>query len=150
MPVYDIREQACAALFALISGVTNFATVVRKMESFETVAQGDRPALRWLEGPNETRTKSFNGGPPSLEVSVMALIYWNAEIGGGQVPATKMNELLASFDTIMMPNLATNRLDLGLFPAVQDCWVEGEVFKDSGDTDGTGMIAVPIKLLLLP
>ncbi len=148
--VYDVRELGCAALFEVIKTVANFTTAVRKFETYEQVTTAARPALRWLEAPNETRTKSFNGGPSFLEVNVQALIYWDAQIAEGQIPATQMNFLLASFDEKMRPNATTGRLDLGLFPAVQDCYVEGEVFKDSGDMDGTGMIAVPIKLLLLP
>lgn len=150
--LYNIREQASAALFALMSGVTNFTSTKRKFENWEQVGSAGRPALRWLEN-GESRARSPAMQPGQLGTILMVvhvLIYWDADISEGATPATKMNELLASVDLVMQPNVMTGRNDLGLAPMVQDAWIEGEIIKDPGDSDGVGLLAIPVNVLLLP
>lgn len=147
--VYDIREQATAALFTLLSGVVNFNSKQRRFEMWDSIAASDRPALRFLEN-GETVVRSQPAGLTFIELKVSAALYWDVPAESAAVPASYMNTVLASLDLKMRPNLATQRLDLGLYPQVQDCYIEGEVIKDPGDLDSVGLAIVPIKILLLP
>lgn len=148
---YDVRELASAALFAKLQTVSNFKSISRKFVTWDGVSSADRPALRMLEGgPTSDMVTKTPGGVWSIKLTIYACIYWDAPTEKGTVPATVMNGLLAALDLAMRPNVTTMRQDLGNYPAVQDCWIEGELIKDPGDLDGTGLIMAPVKLLLLP
>jgi hypothetical protein len=139
------REQVMAALFVLLSASSTFKTSGRRLRDPESVNGGDRPALFVIEA-NENYDRQASNVPAKHYMHVWAIIYTDVGDDDTAIPATQINAALDALDTAMKPdNTISRQLTLG--GLVQSCIIDGEVMRASGDVNGKGVTAVPIKIL---
>lgn len=147
---YITREAAMEALFDLLKSSSNFQTADRRFQMWDQITGASCPALFMDERPEEHKRPD----PISMSVrmlNVNVYIYIDAGLNQAIVPATQLNNLLDAIDPnsggVLKPDLAVqNRQTLG--GLVYDCWIDGQLIKVPGDTNGIGIAMIPIKVLL--
>jgi len=140
------RETAMAALFTHVTGLVAFKSAMRRFDPWDKINDADKPALRWLED-GETNTRTNIAVPTYRILRVKLLVYDFYGDYATTITTMRFNALLESVDGAFAVDKLTNRCDLGLFPQVQDAWIEGDTLKDPGDVDGQAVAVVPVHVL---
>jgi hypothetical protein len=135
------REELWTALFALFSGLADFAVADRRLQHWDD-APG-YPALYLNQGA-ETVSRAGRGLPSSYTMSAEIYLYVRNESNG--TPATQLNELLDKVTPLFNPDPIHQRQTLG--GLVHDAWIDGSIARDEGTLGDIGVAIVPIKILL--
>ena len=139
------RESIISAAFALVVNSAAFVTASRRLQTWSSVADSDKPAIFFSER-RETYNRSSEAVPQSVTLEVDIYIYIDSSLEQTVVPATTLNNLIDAVDTALAPNAITGLQTLG--GLVSHCWIEGKVLKDAGDLDGNGVAIIPLKILV--
>jgi hypothetical protein len=139
------REQIMQALFALVSAPSQFITKSRRLQLWDTVSAGEKPAIFMYE-----RDDVYSGAdrytPPKVMMSVDLFIYTRPGTDTGITPISILNPLIDAVDAALRPGPAAGgRQTLG--GLVSHCYIDGKIMKDPGDLDGDGIAVIPVKIL---
>jgi hypothetical protein len=146
--MYMDREAIFAALFNLSQSLTwgdgqTFAFRSRRVRLWTDVPE--YPALCQSE-PDEQRMV-VTGLPDKTTLTAVWLIYHNAGKDPDAVPATTTNQILDALDT-MFPTDADDYAPQTLGGLVHRVAISGKIIKESGDIGGSGLLVVPLKILV--
>lgn len=139
------RETIITALFNLVSNSATFATASRRLQLWSSVASSDKPAIFICER-GDVYTHTSEAVPESVTINVDIYIYTDAGKDQSIVPASILNNLIDSVESVLAPNPVTGLQTLG--GLVSHCWIDGKIMKDSGDLDGDGVAIIPLKILV--
>jgi hypothetical protein len=138
------REAIMQALFALVSGSASFVTASRRLQLWDSLQAGDKPAIFQYE-----RGCEYKGAerhlPPTVTITVELYIYTAPGTDSGVIPSSLLNPLIDAVDAALAPSKVTGKQTLG--GLVSHCWIDGKVMQDPGDLDGDGIAVIPIKIL---
>jgi len=141
------REQIATAFFALIAGAANFTATSRRFVHWDQVNETQMPFLTMIK--TGERREREDEGLPILAIEYHVLVYTSAGMDPKDVPETAMNALLDAIDAAVTPSgadlVGPNKQTLG--GLVSHCYPLGQVFIDTGDTDGKGVAAIPFEIL---
>jgi hypothetical protein len=139
------REIVFQALFARLQGIPGIVSTSRRMTLPAQVAPGDQPCLMLWEQPEIARNQT---GMPDKRVweAWAVLVFTNTDqtIAG----ATIINPMLEALEAALsVDDYGRNVCSLG--GLVHYARIEGNVIKETGDTDTTGLggAVVPIKIM---
>lgn len=142
------REDALNALFALGQTITwdtparGFRMSSRRLKNFADLPA--QPAFFQFE-PTESFTQKTNlASIRTLEI--WWIIYHQDGASATAVPTTTNSLILDAVEAALAPDDFSDRCTLG--GLAHHCWIEGQVFRDPGDTDNQAMVAVPVRVLL--
>lgn len=149
MYMISSREQAYAALFAKVAGLTSggsplFQTATRRLQHFSDVAPENRPAL-YMEQTGEG-AQPQRGLPTLWTLNVTFWIYLStAEAATGP----QLNPLLDAITACFAPTLADGSDGTQtLGGLVTRAWIEGETVIFEGDLGADAIAQVPVKILV--
>lgn len=141
------REEIAAAFFNLIKGAASFTATSRRFVHWDQVNDTQMPFLTMLK--TAERREREDEGLPTLVLEYHVLVYTSAGMDPEDVPDTAMNALLDAIDAAVTPSgtdlIGPNKQTLG--GLVSHCHPLGNVFIDTGDTDGKGVAAIPFEIL---
>lgn len=140
------REQALAALLAVLSATADFKLVSRRNRSPESITADQSPALFLIE-TGESYVRPAPNQPPRRTLQVDAIFYNDVGSDPNAIPTAVINAALDALDTAMRPD---NQLT-GLFTIgglVYSATIVGEVRKESGAKTGRAIAAAPIEIIL--
>lgn len=143
------REPIFGALFDLASSLSwgspsqTFAFTSRRVKLFDDLA-GQFPALCQAEH-DEMHSQEI-GMPPIRKLTASWIIYTQAGKDPNTVPATDINNIIDAVEAILPDGSDGEWQALG--GLVYSCMIEGKVFKDPGDLDGTGLLIIPITITI--
>ena len=151
------RESVYAALFALVSGLTDssgdafFNTALRRMPTWTaTPGPAQTPALYQVEGKEKSVVKGL-GMPAKWELYPHLVIFTSVGQDQKAIPSQILNPILDALETVMPPGNgqagAIRRQSLG--GLVYDCRIEGEVWINEASLGGTAVALVPIRIVAL-
>jgi hypothetical protein len=148
------REAIFSALFALVSTGEGLAGTLAWGDG-QGLAYTSRRVRLWGDIPvqpalcqaehDETVTEA-TGLPSKTTLSASWLIYHEAAKDPAAVPTTQTNQILDAVQALFPAGDPDNVQTLG--GLVHHAFINGKVFKDSGDLDGQALIIVPITLLI--
>lgn len=143
------REPIYAALFALLEGAAEFATVSRRLRHWGDVGAAEQPAL-FLAQKGETAIRN-RGAPPKWTLAVDLYLYCRApdELTS---PAMAMNPLIDAIEAALAPvgGDAALRNVQTLGGLVSDCWISGKIETDEGALGGQAVAIIPVALTWPP
>lgn len=98
-----------------------------------------------------TTEQQVTGIPYKTVLEASWIIYQNVARDTNSVPAIENNLIIGGCRAALAPlptdvGFPDKRNTLGRL--VHHCFIQGRIFKDPGDTDGQGMLVIPIKLLV--
>lgn len=140
------RETVMTALFDKLSTMPGFTTYSRRMTLPAQIAPGDLPALMVWEQPERARGAT---GLPDKRVWVawVVLVFINDDpaIAG----ATIINPMIdAVEDVLKVDDYGHNTCTLGQL--VHYVRIEGQIIKETGDTDSNGLGGAVIPVTIMP
>ena len=148
------RDSILSALFALVSTGEGLPGTLTWGAS-QTLAYTSRRVRLWDDLPvqpalcqaehDETVTEA-TGLPSKTTLSASWLIYHQAAKDPAAVAATETNQILDAVQALFPAGDPDNVQTLG--GLVHHCFINGKIFKDSGDLDGQALIIVPITILV--
>lgn len=127
---------------------TPYTYTTRKSLDIKQVPEAMRPALIMVD-KTEEYAPEFTGQPSLITLHVMLGIYiWADGLPQDASGMTLINPRLDALDQLLAPKsmLETQAQTLG--GKVNHCWIEGRIYKVSGDLDGDGVAVVPIAILV--
>ena len=144
------RENVLNALFALGRVITWPSTVEvgvfrdtgRRVKHFTDCPA--QPAFYQYE-PTEMFVQPTRM-PSKRTLDVMWVVYHQVGQNSGATPTTETNLILDAIEAALKPDDFDDRCTLG--GLAHHVWIEGQLFKDSGDMDGQAVLSIPIKILL--
>lgn len=157
MPVS--RESIYQALIELSENITwgdsdekTFLTPMdqrRRVKLFSDVPTTQQPAL--FQAEHGEQVAQTTGLPYKRTFTATWIIYQATGKDKLAIPATENNLILDAVEAAFQPlprdiGYTQQRLTLG--GLVHHCFINGEVFKDPGDIDDQGMLAIPITILV--
>lgn len=129
---------------AAVSMITGFLTTGRRVMRWSDVPA--QPALFLRSGDEDLQYNEIVLQQQDIEAEIW--IYSKAGENPNAIPETALNNLLDAVQAAFKPDApGTNRFTLG--GLVHWCRLEGRVIKDSGDTSGQAIAAVPV-LITVP
>jgi len=146
--VTPTREQISNAIFALVSGITwdsparTWAFASQRMHIWTDVPA--QPALCMSEHDEHPaqRTRLLTRNEREFQIVV-----YQCTAADGVTPGKIENNLiLDAIEDALRPSPGHEVQTLG--GLVHHCWIEGDIFRDSGDLDGQGVITVPVRVLV--
>lgn len=150
------RQAIYDALYALIPTVawTNpdgtpgaFATVSKRVQLFNQIDATSRPSC--MQAEHDESVAQVSNLPYKRTFAAHWIIYTNADLDADLAPSEQINTILEAIETAVAPTVYDpgypSRNTLG--GLVHHCYISGEIFKDPGDIDGTGLLMVPFKIL---
>lgn len=149
------REAVFEALFALVSegeglpgrvtwnqGQDGFAYTSRRVRPWDDVPA--QPAL--MQAEHEEELAQVSGLPPKRTLKAAWMVYHQAGADSAAIPAIVTNQVLDALEAALAPDDPSGACTLG--GLVHHCFLDGKVFKASGDLDGQALVVAPITLLL--
>lgn len=132
----------------VVLSIQPYKTMMRRALGPSQIKQEQRPALLLIE-TTEERTPTFTGRPQEMTLDATVLIYvWTKGYNeGGPPPITILNPLIDALDLLLAPDAVLWKAPT-LSGKVNRVWIEGQIFKISGDLDGDSIAVVPLKLLV--
>ena len=148
------REAIFTALFALASagegqpgaftwgGGQTLAYTSRRVRLW-----GDLPAQPALcQAEHDETVAETTGLPSKTTLSASWLIFHDAGKDPTAAPTIQTNQILDAIQALFPAGDPDNVQTLG--GLVAHCFINGKIFKDSGDLDGQALIIVPLTLLV--
>lgn len=140
------REQALAALLAVLSATADFKLVSRRNRSPESITTAESPALFLIE-PGEGYVRQAPNLPPRRTLKIDAIFYADVGDDPNAIPLAIINTALDALDVAMKPdNPITGLFTLG--GLVYSAMIVGDPHKESGAKTGRAIAAVPIEIIL--
>jgi len=139
------RETIYAALFGLIEGAADFATVDRRLRHWSDVAPAEQPAL-FAAQKSELASVNTLGAPTAWTLAVDLYVYAHSS-DPYLAPATVLNPLLDAVEAALLPSAATGVQDLGLPAMVQHAYIHGKIETDEGVLGDQAVAIVPVEIL---
>lgn len=142
------REEVWQALFALLKtiGPIMFTTYDRRVLPAPEFKPGDQPALLLCELGDEVQRQQ-----------VLSKQTWHGMIIGYAIKPSKatpgitiINPMIDAVMNVLNADPTSGTLQQTLGGLVSECWVEGEIIKNTGDTneDGQAVFSIPIRILV--
>lgn len=135
------REAIWTAVFAMLSGLADFAETDRKVKHWGDCT--NFPALFLNQGAEEVK-KSGRGLPCTYTMSAEIYLYARNDSGG--TPAIQINNLLDLVHDALQPESPDGKITLG--GIVHDVWIDGTIARDEGVLGDIGVAIVPLKVLV--
>jgi hypothetical protein len=142
------RETIYAALFALVSGSSAFATSSRKLVHWSDVGPEEHPAI-FQRQLDEERIQQ-RGLPPKIKLHVELYVYAHTlaqQLDPYVVPSQALNPLLDAIDAALAPDEPINNV-LTLGGIVSHCWIEGKTENFEGVIGDQAVAIIPISILV--
>jgi len=144
------REQVMDALMALLTAAmvgsgNPCKTSSRHFRLWGNTPKPERPALYLKQLKPQLYEANRDGVPPRRTMRVSCFVYTNCA-QDDPTPDKQLNDILDAFDAALAPSPLTQTQTLGNL--VVNAKINGEVFMDTGDLDGDGLLVVPIDILL--
>jgi coenzyme F420-reducing hydrogenase beta subunit len=138
------REAAVDALAALVQNAYPWASPVgRRLVLAEEVAASAMPICYVFVGGFHSYERSHSGVPKrTLQIK---LYVYTACPDNVTSDAPVQNAIMDALDAAL-DDVARGRQTLG--NSVYTCQIDGNVLQVPGDLDGTGMLVIPIKLII--
>jgi hypothetical protein len=137
------REAVMTALYDLAVSAAGFKSSGRDLAHWSaTVAQ---PALYVVDGEEDMPADPYNMPRPS-KMAAELWIYTKGEERPDNSRPKALNALLDAIEAAFRPDPVTNVQDLG--GVVENCWIEGQIFKAPGHTDGQAVAVIPIVMIV--
>lgn len=137
------RQTISLALFNLLKGAYPWKKTDRRGHLWSNVETTEQPAM-FLICPGNSLTQEMRG-MTRYKVSYTCLIYAHVDPSPkGAPPADLIDQILDAVDAAMQPIAGEANTLNGL---VQNAWIEGEIFIDSGILDNQIAIVIPIRVL---
>jgi hypothetical protein len=143
------RNEVSIALFELLKTAEDFKTFSRRMKTFDTISQADKPALFLIDTTeNHQKQQQVTPAIRILNFDAYVFIFTGSSKA---IPADALNDLIDKIDPnsggVLKPNdVIANRQTLG--GLVYNVFIDGEMIKVPGDLDGQGVAIIPIKVVL--
>lgn len=142
------RTAQADALLTLVASITwgdpprGFAYASRRFQPWDDCPS--QPAI-YLVQHNEHPTQATR--MPTRNIREYQLVIYQDTAKNVDVPGSLENDLiLDALEAALRPPPGYEVQTLG--GLVAHAWIEGEIFSDSGDLDGQGVITVPIRVLV--
>lgn len=147
------RNQVFEALFTLVKTITppggrSWALTSQWFRMWDTLNEGDQPALFLVRGP-QTSEQKHAFGVTKLHWKANLWIYYRTDGYKTQntYPDQLTDPLLDSIEQTFQTDPNVGRLTLG--DLVWHCWIDGTIFWEPGlDTDNQAVLVVPISILI--
>ncbi|MES2055827.1 MAG: hypothetical protein V4564_07815 [Pseudomonadota bacterium] len=139
------RETIEAALFALLSGSSSFATTGRRLKYWGDVAE--QPAL-FLRSTGEHHAPQEGRGQPQKVILEYDVFIYTKTGSPTAIPSQAISPLLDALDAALQPSPMTGVQQLGV-SAVQHCWREGHTPVDTGDAMDQAVAVASIRVLVV-
>lgn len=162
----DRVMDAMLARFVSICG-RDFAQYTRRFTDWQKLSQETEPLAQpmlilfdgvGLGGGYDTVVQKGRATPAIITLNRTIIVY--QRLPGGVTPegpntqtpgGTPYYSLMESIERALLPDDGSQNV-LTLGGLVSHCWIEGDVFYVTGETDptGQGMITIPLKIMLYP
>lgn len=126
-----------------------FVTVSRRVKLFSDVNSDQQPAC--FQAEHNTVEEQRTGMPYKSTLELWWVIYQCVAVDPNALGAVENNLILRGVRAALAPKpndpgFHDRRNTLG--GLVHHCFIGGRIFKDPGDVDAQGMLAIPIKVLV--
>jgi len=126
-----------------------FVTMSRRVKLFSDVSSAEQPAC--FQAEHITLEEQKTSMPYKSTMELWWIIYQNVGTDPNALGAVENNLILRGVRRALAPKpddpgFHDKRNTLG--GLVHHCFIGGRIFKDPGDIDAQGMIALPIKVLV--
>lgn len=138
------REQAYAALFALVTSVTGAVTTDRRLKHWDDVMPEKQPALFQVEHGENWRQK--RGLPAIVGLRAELFLYCNRGMDDTIVPSTQINAMVEAVAAALAPDPVTGVNTLG--GLVHHCWITGQPAFAEGTMGPQSVVVIPVDILL--
>ncbi len=142
-----IREQISVALFDLVSGAAEFASISRRLRHWADVDPADQPFLCMSEKGGDAHTKAL-GAPQIWTMHFDLHVYVNSS-DPYKAPSTILNPLLDAVEKALAPSPVTGIQNLGLPAMVQHAYIEGKLETDEGVLGDQAVAVIPVMVLAI-
>lgn len=153
------REPCFAALFALLTGVTEFNFTSRVFQDWSQKGPAECPAMFLLKGDEESTVKV--GFPPMWKLEARGVLYVRNDGGRLEPPSIQLNVLLTAWEAAlerkpieppltgkqMFPNTPMGSWGTSLGGLCYSCQFSGKIQTFEGVISGAAMAVVPIEIL---
>ena len=142
------REAVSNGVYALLSGISwdtparSWAYTSQRMQIWTDCPA--QPAMYMTEHDEHPTQKTRLLTRNEREFQVV--VYQDTAKDGLTPGKVENNLILDAIEDALRPPPGQETQTLG--GLVHHCWIEGDVFRDSGDLDGQGCITVPIRVLV--
>lgn len=145
------RDAIYAALFAKLldmgprndGGDDTFRVMSRRWKTWTDCPI--QPALFQREQERERYVQAGRGLPPKVTLQAQLWIYTRAGDDPNILPSTSLSAILDRLDLLLKVDAFGYQTLGGI---VSHAWIEGDLMKDPGDTDGQAVAIVPIWMLV--
>lgn len=149
------REAIYSALFALVSQgegqpgkITGAGGETLQYTSRRVKLFGDLPAQPALCQAEHGETYAQATNLPYKRTFTASWLIYHAVGDPNAVPSTTTNNLLDALETAITPYPNNPGFRQTLGGLVHHCFINGKVFRESGDLDGQALLVVPISILV--
>lgn len=137
------REEAYAALFALLQALPGVVTASRRVEHWADVPGQKQPAV-YLAQSSERITRK-PGYPAARTLNAFVYVYVKGASKAAP-PSTKLNALVQAIETALEPVPGQETQTLG--GRVYQCCIEGEIKEDEGALGDQAVAVIPVQMIL--
>jgi len=154
-----IFDQACSINASRVGGapsLTPLTTMSRRWVHWDQAGDVPMPALYQLEPPNGINIVRGQRGIRKYEISAFLFIYFAVDSGNQINPTSPtLNNYFNAIDDAFEPSIIAlngkpnqgGRQQLGLGPALEECWIDGQVIFDEGLLSPPGLLKFNIKAI---
>ena len=150
-----IRENIYAKLFSLANTSAMltangglFGTITRRPLNFDQYNSGDYPILGMVETTEKYIWPSGSATPPKAVLGAEFWIYINYGEDKNILPSTYLNNCIDALEAALNTSIIRPLQKQTLGNLVSDAYIEGEIKKAPGYTDGYGIGIIPITILV--
>lgn len=136
--------------------LTPFATMSRRWVEWSQIGDIPMPALYQLEPPQGIRVVRGERGIQKYELTALQFIYIAVDSGNLNTPISPvLNAYFSAIDLAFQSSIVAlngkanigGRQQLGLGPALEQCWIDGTVTFDEGLLAPPAMLVFTIKAI---
>ena len=135
------RESIFAALFALASGATGFATASRTLKSWDAVLPPDQPALFQLEGKQHAKSAYRVGTVWTFRAELYVYVHIANTTAGADLVSLLNTQVDAVVAALATP-IGLDAQTLG--GLVTDVRIDGDVETDEGRLGPQAVAIIPV------
>ncbi len=135
-----------------LASLTPLVTKSRRWQKWDQVGDEAMPAFFQMQPPQGigiSQQRTF--GPSRYKLHADLWIYLAVDSGNLQAPTSpQLNNYFQAIDALFQPQIRSTggaRQQLGLGPAIEQCWIDGTVVYDEGLTSPPAILMFPISIV---
>lgn len=140
------RNQIMNAIESLFGGMTTIKNTSRRFQDFAQIGTELFPIAMISKPREKYPPRAARGLPATRTFSVQVTIIFSVGQDQTIVPDETVCDIMDEIDQTLAPPIGSQAQTLG--GLVDHCYIEGEVICVPGDLDGTGMIDVPLTVVV--